>query len=222
MTLRGMLSTAEDGTLGFDCNQVLTDEQIQLFVADKFKFVFRYVPRVVRGPLDLKTDEAQRILDGGLGLGIVQHVSAAPAGRDGWQAVGEKGHRYGEKAAIEARLIGCPSGMHVWLDLEGVETGSDPRDVAAYCIEWYKAVDGAGFNAGLYVGWQPGLTGEQLYSLPFTAYWRAFNLNRDQYPMPRGFQIKQDKEKLAHGVRYDPDTVSADEMGDRCFFLWPQ
>jgi hypothetical protein len=94
--------------------------------------------------------------------------------------------------------------------------------VIDYCVAWHEQVDAAGFNPGLYVGWQPGLSGHQLYALPFSSYWRAFNLNQDQYPLPRGFQMKQEEEKLAHGVRYDPDTASADQMGDRCWFLWPQ
>jgi hypothetical protein len=176
MSLKGMLSTAADGTKGFDCNQVLTPLQVQSFLEDGYKFAIRYVPRVNRAAYDLTHDEAQMILDNGMG---------------------------------------------VWCDLEGVNPTDSDQQVIDYCDEWYRAVNGAGFNAGLYVGWRTLLSGVQIHNLPFRHYWSAFNLNIDEVPSVRGVQMKQEKEKVAHGVRFDPDVASADLIGDRAWFLWP-
>jgi hypothetical protein len=220
MTLSGLISTAPDALRGFDCNTPLSEDAAKLFLANNYKYAIRYVPRVNRAPNDLTPEEGERILGAGLGLGVVQHVAGAPQGLDGWIPFGEKGRTYGETAAREAKAIGFPSGMTVWLDLEGVKTGTDDRDVIAYCTEWFDAVN-VEFNPGIYVGWHPGLTGEQISNLPFTSYWRAYNLNHDQYPT-RGFQLVQHEEQVLGGIKFDPDVASADAHGDRCWFLWPQ
>jgi hypothetical protein len=217
MTLNGMLSTAEDGIKGFDCNQVLTAQQAIAFRDDKFKFVFRYVPRVTRARYDLTAAEAELILDCGLGLGVVQHVAG-----EGWDALAAKGKLYGETAVQQIFDIGFPKGMLVWCDLEGVNPTDSDQQVIDFCDEWYRAVNGAGLNAGLYVGWRTLLSGAQIHNLPFRHYWSAFNLNADEVPTVRGVQIKQEAEKVAHGVRYDPDIASADLIGDRAWFFWPQ
>lgn len=216
MTLNGMVSTAEDNTKGFDCNQVLSDRQIAEFVANDYKFVIRYIPRLSPASIDLTTNEAERILKGGLGLGIVQHVS-----RPQWLAFGDKGRLFGNVAAREANEIGFPKGITVWLDLEEVDPGVHPQDIIEYCREWYDVVNEAGYNPGLYCGYGTGLTGKQLYNLPFRSYWKAYNLNKDEYPLPRGFQIKQDVEQVIANVRFDPDTTQSDSNGDRAWFLWP-
>jgi hypothetical protein len=112
--------------------------------------------------------------------------------------------------------------MLVWCDLEGVNPTDSDQQVIDFCDEWYRAVNGAGLNAGLYVGWRTLLSGAQIHNLPFRHYWSAFNLNADEVPTVRGVQIKQEAEKVAHGVRYDPDIASADLIGDRAWFFWPQ
>jgi hypothetical protein len=216
MSLKGMLSTAADGTKGFDCNQVLTPLQVQSFLEDGYKFAIRYVPRVNRAAYDLTHDEAQMILDNGMGVGVVQHVAG-----EGWDALAEKGRLYGTTAVEQMTDIGFPKGMCVWCDLEGVNPTDSDQQVIDYCDEWYRAVNGAGFNAGLYVGWRTLLSGVQIHNLPFRHYWSAFNLNIDEVPSVRGVQMKQEKEKVAHGVRFDPDVASADLIGDRAWFLWP-
>jgi hypothetical protein len=217
MSLNGMLSTAEDRTLGFDCNQVLTPAQVAAFLADGYKFVFRYIPRVARAIYDLTPDEAQMILDAGMGLGIVQHVAG-----EGWDALADKGRLYGSTAAAQATELGFPKGMCVWCDLEGVDATDSDEQVIAYCDEWHRMVNGAGYNAGLYVGWRTLLSGAQIHDLPFRHYWSAFNLNIDEVPTVRGVQIKQGREKVAHGVKFDPDVASADLIGERAWFFWPQ
>lgn len=215
--LKGMLSTAPDGTMVFDCNAPLSGSQCRAMLADGYAAAIRYVPRVNRASYDLSRNEAELILASGLGVGIVQHV-----GREGWDASAEKGKLYGATAAAQVLDMGFPKGMQVWCDLEGVDPNDNDPDVIAFCTEWHDAVDEVGLEAGLYVGWRTLLNSNQLYNLPFQHYWSAYNLNRDEFPAVRGVQMKQELQKEAHGVTFDPDIVSADKLGDRCWFFWPQ
>jgi hypothetical protein len=107
----------------------------------------------------------------------------------------------------------------VWCDLEGVGSegphdGVDPRDVIQFLNNWHNQVGSAGYTPGLYVGYDPDLTADQLYrNLYFEHYWAAYNLNHDQVPAVRGVQMRQDLEQVLAGVRFDPDTIHADLLG---------
>lgn len=216
MTLIGSLIEAPSGLKGFDCNQHLSTAQAKAFhdAVDeegkpKFRFCLRYVPRRKANPGDLTTSEAAGILQMGLGLMVVQHVQ-----NPGWIPTGAMGREYGAFAALSCQEIGVPMGVTVWCDLEGVKRGVDPRDVIVFLNNWHNQVGSAGYTPGLYVGYDPGLTAEQLYrNLHFEHYWSAYNLNKDQVPMRRGVQMKQAEEKVLAGVRYDPDEIQADNLG---------
>jgi hypothetical protein len=162
----------------------------------------------------LSSLEAQRILKAGLGIMVVQHVQ-----RPGWYPTPIMGTEYGAFAALSCQRIGVPMGTTVWCDLEGVGSenphdGVDPRDVISFLNNWHNQVGSAGYTPGLYVGYDPDLTADQLgRKLYFEHYWGAYNLNRDQIPMPRQLQMTQALEKVLDGVRYDPDTIHADKMG---------
>ena len=213
--LSGMLSTLEDGSIGFDCNQVLSYSQAKAFYDDGFRFVMRYVSRnTVQGTNDLTRNECEDIHRAGLAIGVVQHVSP-----EGWDASAMKGTDYGTNAARQVINLGFPAGMSVWCDLEGINP-NDP-DSMAFASAWYHAVDSYNLNPGIYLGWHDLITGKQAYNLPFKSYWSAYNLDGSQFPNPRGVQIRQASERVRHGVRYDPDTVSADKMGDRPWFYLP-
>jgi len=176
----------------------------------------------------LNPAEANTLLHSGLGLMLVQYVESDSA----WSPTAAKGTANGSVAASEARMLGVPSGVTVWCDLEGVAVGTPPQNVIDYCNRWYAAVDGAGYIPGLYVGYHPGLTPTDLYKrLRFAHYWGAYNLNADQYPAVRGLQMKQSRPQPTDaipGVHFDfqVDTISADRLGGRPTLLaqegWPE
>jgi hypothetical protein len=152
----------------------------------------------------------------------VQHVEVA-----GWVPTAALGAEYGANAARFTRALGVPAGVGVWCDLEGVRAGTPAADVAAYVNAWHDAVAAAGYVAGLYVGWAPGLSAAQLYrALTVTRYWGAYNVNRDQEPLPRGWCLQQftgssgDVAGLAQRS-YDDDVARADRLGGRVAWLAP-
>ncbi|HEV7389093.1 MAG TPA: hypothetical protein VGN73_10815, partial [Gemmatimonadaceae bacterium] len=101
-----------------------------------------------------------------------------------------------------------------------------------YCNRWHSAVTGAGYVAGLYVGYHAGLSATQLYrALRFTHYWSAYNLNADQFPAVRGVQMRQavaGRGDRVPGVTVDfqVDTIRADKLGGQPTLLalegWPE
>lgn len=214
MSLPGTLIQAPAGLKGFDCNQHLSTSQAKVFRDNGYRFCIRYVPRHVPNPGDLNSSEASGILAMGLGLMVVQHVP-----KPGWGPTGDLGAEYGAFAASSVREIGFPAGVTVWCDLEGVgadrpKDGIDPRDVIAFLNNWHFAVGSAGYTPGLYVGYDPDLSADQLYrDLRFEHYWSAYNLNPDQFPAVRGVQMKQGVEKVLAGVRFDPDVIQSDAKG---------
>lgn len=204
-----------DGSKGFDVNTPLTPGQAAAFKSAGYTFAIRYLPRtpsLVAG--NLTAQEIEIILSAGLSIGAVQHV-AMP----GWMPNAALGTSYGEYAAQCAKQIGLPAGMNIWLDLEEVATASTVEDVSAYCRAWYNEVAGSGYHPGLYVGWGIKLNSQQLYELPFKAYWKAYNA--DTSVATRGYQIVQHTQKTLSGIPYDPNTVAADNIGDLPIFLSP-
>lgn len=213
----GHVITAPDGVRGFDADVVITPEAATAFFAHGYRFCIRYVARRKASDHDLSPTEAATLLEAGFGLMIVQHVEA----EDGWVPSATKGAEYGAIAASESSRIGIPAGVCVWLDLEGVATGTRADDVIAYCNRWHSAVASAGFVPALYVGWHSGLNPTQLYrDLRFTHYWGAYNLNSDQVPAVRGLQMKQSASRPVDRVpdfafEFQTDLIRTDALGGR-------
>jgi hypothetical protein len=117
-----------------------------------------------------------------------------------------------------------------WLDLEGVkyEHGKPavpPQVVMDFCNNWFDRVGHAGFTPGIYVGFDPGLTASQLYyKLRVEHYWAAYNLNKDQYPLVRGVQMQQSRERTMPGTDfpYDPDVTKIDGKGGAPLVMAPE
>lgn len=209
-------------TMGFDCNQRVRAREAVAFYKHNYRFVMRYVRRGAAHTYDLSKNEIVELHDSGLGVGIVQHVD-----NPGWETTGAKGHAYGIIAAEEAQILGTPAGLSVWCDLEGVGD-FDPQSTIDYCNGWFDAVKQAGYKPGLYVGDNPNLDSHQLYyRLKFQAYWAAYNLDLDQYPVIRGVQMRQRKyprpELRVPGItfEYDENTVLVDSKGGTPTFLLP-
>jgi len=115
MSLDGHVFTAADGVKGFDANRVITPDVAEKFFAHGYRFCVRYVRRDPAHDFDLSADEAEGLIESGLGLMPVQHVES----EDGWTPNPEKGAAYGAEAAKECDHIGVPSGVCVWCGLEG-------------------------------------------------------------------------------------------------------
>ncbi|BBL71702.1 hypothetical protein MoryE10_23080 [Methylogaea oryzae] len=150
----------------------------------------------------------------GLALMAVQHV--APAG---WTPSAALGTSNGVNAAANAKSVGFPSSVNVWLDLEGVNNAASSADVIAYCNAWYAAVQSAGYVPGIYVGSESLLTSQQLYSsLSFQHYWRS------QSNVPnvesRGYQLIQLYPSLTvNGVDIDVDVTQNDYKNGQVLWL---
>lgn len=72
------------------------------------------------------------------------------------------------------KALGIPAGVTVMLDLEGEKSYNWPaHDLIAKINTWAKALQNAGFIAGLYIGSPQPLTGEELARLAVTRYWCA-------------------------------------------------
>ena len=211
--LSGSIQTAPSGVRGFDADTPISTQAAADFFSAGFRFCLRYVGRVQMASYDLTAQEAEGILAAGLALMPVQHVLDP-----GWQPTAALGAEYGQNAATFAQQLGFPAGVNVWCDLESVATSAAASDVTGYCNAWYEAVAAAGYVPGLYVGYEPGLTGQQLHDdLRFDAYWAAYNVDGVSTPHPRGWQLVQSE---GHGSiagisteQYDADTTQTDAMG---------
>jgi len=217
MALDGHVFTAPDGARGFDANVVITPAVAAAFVQRDYRFCVRYIRRQTFHDFDLSDDEAQGLIESGLGLMVVQHVESDSA----WTPTAAKGAANGDVAATEADQIGIPHGVTVWCDLEGVAVGTPPAPVIDYCNRWHAAVAGAGYLPGLYVGFHCGLDPTQLYrALRFIHYWGAYNLNAAAAPIVRGLQMKQSSRTPldavpGHTFEFQVDTVRTDALGGR-------
>lgn len=202
------------GTRGFDANAVLTADVAAAFKKIGYRFAVRYVRRTQARSNDLSAAEVDVLHRAGLAVGVVQHVESATS----WAPTPDKGQEYGHGAVLACKEIGVPAGVTVWCDLEGVATSIAAKTVAVYCRLWFDQVHAAGYEPGLYVGWHAGLNAEQLYVLPFTKYWGAYNLNVDQRPARVGVCMRQGVAKSGDrppgiSIEIDTDLVTGDLLG---------
>lgn len=80
----------------------------------------------------------------------------------------------GVAAVAQCKALGLTPGCTVWLDIEGKNLLNVPsQQVAAQINAWATAVEGAGYQPGLYVGSPQPFTGDELYSLKVKRYWKA-------------------------------------------------
>lgn len=206
------------GTLGFDCNAAVGAQAAQSLASFGYRFAVRYVRRASSATNDISASEIAILHRAGIAVMPVQHVDPLSE-RGGWVPTADKGALYGSNAVAGARAAGFPSGVTLWCDLEGVALGVDAQQVVAFCNSWYDQVAAGGYEPGLYVGWRAGLSGSQLYYLlKFQAYWAAYNLNGDQYPIVRGVQMKQSEprpEEVPPNLPFPIDTnvARADRLG---------
>lgn len=143
------------------------------------------------------------------------------------------GYKKPAVSLIQMNALSMPAGVTVWADMEGLDVWNTPwAQVASEVEAWAAAMNGAGYEAGLYVGApQPG-TGKQLYSLKgITKYWlgqgRCIGKDGlDAYP-DCGWCMRQDwhnNPNAAQGVKggmlwkqtgvlIDTNSIQADHKG---------
>lgn len=196
---------------GFDTNTPLSGQMARAIAAEgwnghRLEFCIRYVffGPPVHG--DLTELETSAILDARLTLMVVQHCR-----NPGWTATGQLGDSDGAWAVRNAAAAGYEPGKGLALacDLEGVANSG--ADVAEHVTRWAERVTNGGYQPVLYVGYQCGLTAQELYALhPVHRYWS------DAGPRDvavRGFCCKQGPEVTIAGVRVDVDHAGPDALG---------
>ena len=217
-TLPGTVKSAPPGALGFDTDTVLSASTAAAFVADGAVFAVRYLSRTTpEAAGDLSAAEAKDILAAGLALMAVQHVS-----QSGWTPNQSLGTQYGNAAAANAQQVGLPTGVVLWLDLEGVASGTDANAITDYCNAWFASVSAAGYLPGTYIGANCGLTGDQIYyGLLCEYYWQSGS--RVPAVPVRGYCMVQtiSQSYVFDGVAYDQNTIQADSPGDTPIWLAP-
>jgi hypothetical protein len=164
-------------------------------------------PDLSGGVVSLSKRELGELLAAGLDVGLVQFYSnAAPSEK--------RGDHVGRNAAWNAHQLGAPSGVTLWLDLEWSTTAPAASDSLAYANAWAAAVAAHGYEAGVYVGANCGLTGDQLWSLPQVRhYWKSASMV--PWVPHRGFQLLQSLPVRVHGLMIDQDISVLDDKGDR-------
>jgi hypothetical protein len=198
-----------------DINQKLSGTQAKELADNGILGVARYIPReaaLVAG--NITQSEMQAIIEY-LSLYFVQHCPMA-----GFIPNAALGQAYGAYAVTYLKSIGAPSLVSVFLDLEGVGASAKDLDVIGYANAWWEQVNAGGYTPGIYIGFGTNLSNLQLYvNLKFKSYWASYNT--DQSIPTRGWQIRQHTQTTVAGMIIDPDTISADELGDLPMLLYP-
>lgn len=214
--LEGNVVSATAGLQGFDTDTIVSAAVARRFKEQGFQFCIRYIARSEgRGSSDLSRDEANAILDAGLGLMPVQHVA-----RRGWTPNEALGQAYGTAAAANAMSVGFPTGVNVWLDLEGIAPDVEASAVIDYCNAWFDMVGAAGYRPGIYVGANSILDEDALYwRLRTKHYWKSGSRVPD---IPeRGYQMVQRiiQNDIVNGIEIDRNVTRTDGFGDTVFWL---
>lgn len=135
---------------------------------------------------------------------------------------------YSDGAADELaqlRSLGIPAGATVWLDVEGRKAYDTPAETLIASINgWARAIAGAGYMPGIYVGAPQPLTSEELYHLGVVRYWLGIGrcvdrYGRDAYPRC-GWCVRQDWHNSGNGMYWkntgvlvDTNAIQADHLG---------
>ena len=181
-------------------------------------FLWRYVFFGPARPGDIDAAELDAIVGAGLPLMLVQHVR-----NPGWLASGDLGEADARAAVANALRAGYTAGVldengrppSLAMDLEGVRNSG--TSVFEHCKRWGNVVRGAGYSPVLYVGYDAGLTPEQLWQIPtIDRYWSDFgprSVERRGFCCKQHDQITWRASTLAPFVNLDPDYAAPDALG---------
>lgn len=184
-------------SLGFDCLAPCSNAVARRAKASGFSWIGRYLD-------NLTIQERGGIFDAGLAI-VPVSVAVTHA-----VLTADLGAHRGAELGREAVALGCPPGVHLFLDLESTMAGSD---CAGYINAASEAIAAAGYAAGLYAGMPQPLSGSELYELAPTRYWRGGGA----VPEPQcGFcvlQLPPLDQVMFEGQRVDVDIVCCDFKG---------
>lgn len=206
-TLTGIVESDSAGETGFDTDDTLDLAKAKLFYQSGYRFCLRYLSLSQENPKDLTNGEANAILNAGLALMPVQHVLSQD-----WRPSTTLGENHGKAAVENAKTVGFPAKVNVWLDLEGIDPQATVQDVVNYCNNWFDQVNEAGYLPGLYVGANSILNSSELYKdLKFQYYWHSLSTVPDV--AVRGYQMtQQGVPQPVHGIRIDKNTTHNDNL----------
>lgn len=178
-------------SFGVDCVTVLDPVSAYALKRAGAAFAVRYLGSVTNA-------ELTSILGAGLLVALVTYA-------DQWDPA---------RAVADLSALGVPAGVTVWLDVESV-----PQDPTQEVNAWADAVQAGGWQPGLYVGSNTGLTAQQLYGLRVVRYWRSMS----DVPTPKcGYCMQQlFPTTVVAGVPVDVDVVQQDWEGRVATFIGP-
>ena len=186
--------------LGVDTIATITAADAAAFKAAGFSFVVRYLGAVT-------VSEVDTILAAGLAFMPVGYSRKV-----GWLPTSALGDQDGALAVARAKLLGLPSSVTVWCDLEGMS--GTAANTIAYAEAWGERIEAAGYAAGVYVGASIPLNSTQLYALNnITAYWHSCSEVPDVSEC--GYTMIQltPPDLVVCGVEVDVDVIQEDRMG---------
>ena len=160
---------------------------------------------------EIAAPEVQRIVFGhGYDLMIYQRVRGTQASGMLWTPSEHDGAEDAQCAAEWALKAGYELGASLWEDLEGT-TKDSPEQVIGYVDPWGAAAAKVGYKPDLYVGFSPGLNGQQLYDRPGpTSYWHG---GGGPEVAVRGCSMRQSGTVVIAGVTFDVNRVAPDLLG---------
>lgn len=195
-----IVAPATSGAHGIDTWLNLTSPACARLHSAGYAFAVQYLGRLTSVIRDA-------VLESGLAL-----LAVTTCRKPGWAPSEDLGTRDGADAVTYAQAAGLPEGMTLYLDFEG--PGSGALACAAHVDAWAHQVTGAGYVAGLYVGYGVPLTPAELYALAVTTYWHSCSDAPDV--AVRGYAMTQLRPPNVHvcGVEVDLDTIHTDGRGE--------
>jgi hypothetical protein len=229
------MNLVDAGTLGItkacDASNYVSPAASRALWTLGYRAIYRYVrlwdgkvldrPDGQGGSDSLSRQELDELLTAGWGVGLVQ-FGLPTSGRvpPSW----DEGTIRGRNAAACAAGLGLPHGMPLFCDLEfsryPVPAGRGDACIA-HANAWHEAVVREGFESGIYLGGNLGISARDLYHRLYTRrYWRSAVVGQPE-PIIRGCQIRQRPPlviQIGGGRTFeiDPDELRCDGHWD-----WP-